>query len=173
MTGEERVILVDVNDSVLGTEEKLRAHESGVLHRAFSVFLIDAGNRVLLQQRAIAKYHSPGLWSNSCCGHPRPGEDTRTAAARRLVEEMRVTCDLVSAGRFLYRAELGNGLIEHELDHLFVGRFTGDPDPAPEEVDQWAWMGWPALVDDCVKRPDRYTAWLPKALTALGDPSRL
>jgi isopentenyl-diphosphate delta-isomerase len=170
---EDRVILVDASDRALGTEEKLRAHESGALHRAFSVFVIDDDNRVLLQQRATTKYHSAGLWSNTCCGHPRPGEETRTAAARRLVEEMQVACDLVPAGRFLYRAQLGNGLVEHELDHLFIGRFTADPTPAPEEVDRWTWMAWPALVDDCARHPDRYTAWLPKALAALGDPWRL
>lgn len=160
-------MLVDADDRELGTEEKLRAHRRGVLHRAFSVFIVDARDRVLLQRRAPGKYHSAGLWSNSCCGHPRPGEDVREAAERRLLEEMGISVPLTPRGTFVYQARLDNQLVEHELDHLFVGRYTGDPRPDPEEADGWAWETWTRLAADCAARPQRYTAWLPLALGAL------
>jgi isopentenyl-diphosphate delta-isomerase len=163
------VVLVDHDDRELGTEEKLRAHESGVLHRAFSVFVVDERERVLVQRRASGKYHSPGLWSNTCCGHPRPGEDVRAAAERRLNEEMGIALSLASRGTFVYQANLGNGLVEHELDHLFVGRFSGEPKPDPSEADDWAWESWSALEAGCAARPERYTAWLPLALRALNS----
>lgn len=169
---EERVILVDADDVVVGSEEKLRAHETGVLHRAFSVFVVDDRGRVLLQRRAPGKYHSAGLWSNTCCGHPRPGEDVAAAAARRLREEMGISCDLSARGRFQYRADLGNGLVEHELDHLFVGRFTGDPTPDLSEASEWAWVPWTEVEADTARRPERFSAWLPHALGAMGGPPR-
>jgi isopentenyl-diphosphate delta-isomerase len=166
---EERVILVDANDVAVGTEGKLRAHQKGLLHRAFSVFVLDSMGRVLLQQRADAKYHSGGLWSNTCCGHPRTNEDIRLAAQRRLTEEMGIVCELREVGTFTYRADLGNGLVEHEVDHLFIGDFEGDPAPDPAEVASWTWMPMSAAQSDCPARPGRYTAWFPLALTALGD----
>ena len=160
-------MLVDRDDREIGTEEKLRAHETGALHRAFSVFVFDDQQRVLLQRRAAGKYHSAGLWSNTCCGHPRPGEDVGAAAARRLTEEMGIRVSLTPRGAFIYQASLTNGLTEHELDHVFVGRFNGDPSPDHGEADDWAWTPVAALEADCATRPERYTAWLPLALRSL------
>jgi isopentenyl-diphosphate Delta-isomerase len=164
---EERVILVDADDREIGTEEKLRAHEQGALHRAFSVFLFDDRGRVLLQRRAIGKYHSAGLWSNTCCGHPRPGESIPSAAARRLHEEMGIACELTPRSSFVYSAMLGRGLTEHELDHVLTGRFSGMPSPDPQEVDTWGWMPIADLVTECAEYPGRFTAWLPMALHSL------
>jgi isopentenyl-diphosphate delta-isomerase len=166
LNSEERVVLVDAEDRAIGTAEKLRAHQTGELHRAVSVFVLDEKGRVLLQRRAAGKYHSAGKWSNTCCGHPRPGEDPRAAAERRLREEMGVTCGLRSVGYFVYRAEVG-GLVEHELDHVFIGEFDGEPNANPAEVDDWAWMGLRELRADCAARPERYTVWLPLALASL------
>jgi isopentenyl-diphosphate delta-isomerase len=168
LTSEERVVLVDRDDREVGTEEKLRAHQTGVLHRAFSVFVMDDQDRVLLQQRAAGKYHSGGLWTNTCCGHPRPGESVRRAAERRLQEEMGIDVDLAPSGRFLYRANLENGLVEHELDHVFVGRFDGAPSPDPGEAADWRWESRPQLEAAVAAHPERFTAWLPLALRALG-----
>lgn len=164
---EERVVLVDADDREVGTEEKLRAHRSGLLHRAVSVFVFDRLGRTLLQCRADGKYHSAGKWSNTCCSHPRPGETSIDAAERRLTEEMGIRCALSRAFSFEYRAELGDGLVEHELDHVFVGRFDGSPKPDPSEVQAWDWVELPKLRADCAADPDRYTAWLPLALLQL------
>ena len=164
---EERVILVDALDREVGSEEKLRAHQRGVLHRAFSVFVFDGHDRLLLQQRARSKYHSRGLWSNTCCGHPRPGEATPAAAARRLMEEMGISCALEPRLSFTYRAQLDHGLVEHELDHVFTGRFERTPQPDRGEVQSWGWMSLPRLRQECENHPDRYTAWLPLALAEL------
>jgi isopentenyl-diphosphate delta-isomerase len=158
------VVLVDRNDREIGTEEKLRAHEAGALHRAISVFVFDSHGRVLLQRRARQKYHSAGKWSNTCCSHPRPGESPVDAAHRRLGEEMGIDCALTPAFSFIYRAELDRGLIEHELDHVFVGTFTGAPKPDAREVASWGWMPMLALIADCATVPEEYTAWLPTAL---------
>ena len=166
------MVLVDRDDTELGTEEKLRAHENGKLHRAFSVFVFDAsGQRVLLQRRAAGKYHSAGLWSNPCCGHPRPAEDVAAAAARRLGEEMGIDVSLEPAGHFVYRAELGNGLVEHELDHLFVGRFAGDPSPDPDEVGEWKWVKWSDVRSAVHEDPAGFSAWLPMAIERLATQS--
>jgi isopentenyl-diphosphate delta-isomerase len=175
LSSEERVVLVDRNDRELGTEEKLRAHLLGVLHRAVSVFVFDRHDRLLLQRRATRKYHSAGKWSNTCCSHPRPGEAPLEAARRRLSEEMGFACDLRPAFSFTYRAELDRGLVEHELDHVFVGRFTGTPQPDASEVSGWGWMPLPALIADCAVDRDKYSAWLPTALEEMirrGMPSR-
>jgi isopentenyl-diphosphate delta-isomerase len=156
----EHVVLVDADDRALGSMEKLRAHAEGRLHRAFSVFVFDRGGRLLLQRRAPVKYHSPGLWSNTCCGHPRPGEDVADAAARRLGEEMGFRTDLRPRFRFVYRAELPPGLVEHELDHVFAGAFEGEPRPDPSEVDAWRWIDLGELAREIAARPDAFTAWL-------------
>ncbi|MFL5581685.1 MAG: isopentenyl-diphosphate Delta-isomerase [Gemmatimonadaceae bacterium] len=161
---EEHVVLVDADDVPVGVQEKLRAHEDGSLHRAVSVFLFDASGALLLQRRALAKYHSGGLWSNAACGHPRPDETPLGAARRRLREEMGLECALRSAFRFTYRAELGGGLSEHEVDHVFVGRCEQDPVPDPAEVSEWKWMGLEAVRDDLRRRAERYTAWFGIAL---------
>src|SRR5205085_4273578 len=136
----EQVILVDECDRELGVSEKLQAHRAGALHRAFSIFIFDADKRLLLQKRAQTKYHSAGLWSNTACGHPRPGEPTEAAAHRRLREEMRFDCALRPAFQFLYRAELSGGLVEHEYDHVFVGEFDDEPVPDRAEVEDWRWV---------------------------------
>jgi isopentenyl-diphosphate Delta-isomerase len=164
---EERVVLVDDHDGELGTESKLAAHVTGKLHRAFSVFVFDSAGRMLLQRRAATKYHSGGLWSNTCCGHPRPGEPVVAAATRRLREEMGFDCVLRPTFSFIYRAEVGNGLSEHEYDHVLVGRFDGTPNPSPEEVGAWRWADMDELSADVVEHADRYSAWFQIALEEL------
>jgi isopentenyl-diphosphate Delta-isomerase len=154
------VILVDPNDRPIGAQDKQAAHRDGRLHRAVSVFLINRSGRWLLQRRAPVKYHSGGLWSNTCCGHPRPGETTLQAAERRLREELGVEVRLQPVMQFQYRAELSNGLIEHELDHVFMGQFEGEPTPNPDEVDACAWVDPDALGREIDQYPDRFTAWL-------------
>jgi isopentenyl-diphosphate delta-isomerase len=164
---KEYVVLVDEHDKEIGLAPKLDAHRTGELHRAFSVMLIDAGNRVLLQRRAFAKYHSGGRWANTCCGHPRAGESVVDAAERRLTEEMGIACELKAAGSFIYRADVGSGLIEHELDHLLIGRFDGEPVPTTSEVVEWRWSSLAEVRSDLAARPDAYAAWFPDALNAL------
>jgi len=161
---DERVIIVDMEDHETGTAPKLAAHVTGDLHRAVSVLLADGNGRVLLQRRALEKYHSPGLWTNTCCGHPRPGELTEAAAARRLIEEMGIRASIDRVATFTYRAELDHGLIEHEVDHLFVGRWSGKPNPNPAEVAEWKWMNISVLRQDLAANPRAYTAWLPLVL---------
>lgn len=165
----EHVVLVDPQDRELGTEEKMAAHQRGVLHRAFSVFVFDRQSRLLIQRRADGKYHSAGLWSNTCCGHPRPGEPTARAARRRLSEEMGFDCPLTAVFSFVYRADLGGGLTEHELDHVFIGRFTGVPRPDRAEVSEWRAVAIPELLDDFAKTPERYSVWLPIALGGIQE----
>ena len=171
MDRRERVILVDERDAPVGELEKLEAHRRGTLHRAFSVFVLDGEGRVLLQRRAEAKYHSGGLWSNTCCGHPRPGEETRAAATRRLREEMGFECALEGVGAFVYHARVGD-LMEHELDHVFAGRFDGDPRPDPAEVAEWRWISMDELARDLEVHPERYTVWLANALSLYSATSR-
>lgn len=161
------VVLVDPNDTTLGVEEKLLAHQKGLLHRAVSVFILDRSNRLLMQQRALSKYHSPGLWSNTCCGHPEVGESPLAAANRRLVQEMNITCDLVRIGGFMYRAEVGDDLIEHEYDHVFLGYSDNDPEVSREEVEAFEWVTLDELTRDMKANPDRYTKWFPEALSYL------
>jgi len=157
---EERVILVDERDREVGSSEKLRAHLTGALHRAFSVFVFDGEGRLLLQKRASGKYHSGGLWSNTACGHPRPGEATAAAARRRLREEMNFDCELREEFSFLYRAELEGGLVEHEYDHVFAGTFAGRPSPDPAEVEDWEWVAIEELRRGVGLEPARYSRWL-------------
>ncbi|HWP38762.1 MAG TPA: isopentenyl-diphosphate Delta-isomerase [Gemmatimonadales bacterium] len=164
---QDMVVLVDADDHEVGSAEKLAVHREGRLHRAFSVFLHDGQGRLLLQRRASHKYHSGGLWSNTCCGHPRPGEATNEAARRRLREEMGVDTDLEPVISFVYREEVGQGLVEHELDHVFVGRIEGAPQPNPEEVSEWRWVKVEDLRADLGEHPDRYTVWLKPALEGL------
>lgn len=165
---EEMVLLVDENDRELGSAPKGRVHRTGERHRAVSVFLFDDHGRTLLQRRADAKYHSPGLWSNTCCGHPRPGETPLVAAKRRLREEMGIECELTHVATFEYRADVGQGLLEHEVDHVYRGTFTGAPSPDPSEVGDWEWKDLDALAADCVGNPSRYSVWLPLALARIG-----
>ena len=160
----ESVILVDERDVESGSCEKLEAHRTGALHRAFSVVLVNSRGEILMQRRALAKYHSGGLWSNACCGHPRPGEGVLLAARRRLREEMGILCDLTPGGSFIYRASVTSELTEHEFDHVFAGRYDGDPLPNPDEVMEWRWSDTMAELDRLHARPELYTAWLPLVL---------
>lgn len=155
----ELVVLVDGEDRPLGTAPKLEAHRSGLLHRALSVVVRDRRGRLLLQKRAAGKYHSGGLWTNTCCSHPRPGEPVRRAAARRLREEMGVACALVRLMTTTYRADVGNGLIEHELVHVFGGRSDGPIRPDPREAEGFAWVTPEALAHDLAATPERFSAW--------------
>ena len=165
------IILVNEFDQPIGEMEKLQAHKSGLLHRAFSVFILtktDAGYAVLLQKRSADKYHSAGLWSNSCCSHPKVGEATHTAAQRRCMEEIGLTSDLQHCGHFIYRAELENGLTEHELDHVFyaiTGKVT--PTPNPDEVAELRWVQINELEQDLNSNPAQYSIWLKPALALL------
>lgn len=155
----EKVILVDKNDQVLGAMEKMEAHEKGELHRAFSVFLFNEKGDFLLQQRAKDKYHSGGLWTNTCCSHPRPGETVLAAAKRRLREEMGMTAKLSEAFTFIYHAPLDHNLVEHELDHVLVGRARTSPTLNPKEVADWKYMSLDDVAIDLELHPKRYTAW--------------
>jgi isopentenyl-diphosphate delta-isomerase len=160
---EEKVVLVNEQDEAIGVEDKARAHLRGVLHRAFSVFVINAAGELLLQKRALTKYHSQGLWSNTCCGHPRPGEAIGEAARRRLREEMGFDSSLTELFEFVYRADLEDGLIENEYDHVLVGRFEGIPAPDPAEVAEWKWAELTALSADLKVHPESYTYWFRNA----------
>jgi isopentenyl-diphosphate delta-isomerase len=157
----QEIILVDGEDKPVGSASKLEAHqEGGTLHRAFSVFIFDHSGRMLLQRRARTKYHFGGLWSNACCGHPRPGEDTADAARRRLREEFGFETEIDDLFRFTYRAtDEASGLTEHEFDHVFHGEFDGEPLPDPDEIEGWRWVDADALRADLVANPERYTPW--------------
>jgi len=157
---EEQVLLVNERDEVVGTMGKLEAHQVGALHRAFSIFLFDDQKRLLLQKRAAGKYHSAGLWSNTCCSHPRPQEALEDAARRRLREEMGIDTPVEHRFSFLYKATFDNGLMEHELDHVFFGRWTGPARPHPEEAEDWKYMILDELARDLFQRPECYTVWL-------------
>lgn len=153
------VVLVDEKDRALGTCEKMEAHRKGFLHRAFSVFVFDASGRLLLQQRALEKYHCAGLWSNTCCSHPYPLEDELSAATRRLQEELGFTTPLTKAFDFVYRAELDNGLIEHEFDHVFIGTYEGLVGPNPAEVMAVEYVHLDALAKRMAAEPEQFTPW--------------
>lgn len=156
---EEKVILVNTQDQPMGLMEKMEAHEKGLLHRAFSVFVVNDKGEVLLQQRADSKYHSGGLWTNTCCSHPRDGEDLISAGKRRLREEMGFEVDLKYAFAFIYRAELDKGMTEHEFDHVMTGVYNDAPYPNPDEVGGWKYMKWDDLIADMANNPENYTAW--------------
>lgn len=165
----EQVILVDIHDNSVGTEEKIKAHELALLHRAFSVFVFNKKGELMIQRRALHKYHSPGLWTNTCCSHPRPGENTMDAAHRRLQEEMGFDCKLDWKFSFIYKAPFDNGLTEHEFDHVFIGSFNHDPIINPEEVDSWKWIKIDDLMEDVKKNPEVYTVWFRIALEKMEE----
>jgi len=156
---EERLILVDEADRPQGEGGKLDVHRRGLRHRAFSIFVWNGAGEMLLQRRAAGKYHSAGLWANSCCGHPRPGEQVRDAASRRLGEELGMTASLEPLGQYSYRADLPNALVENELVHLFAGLAEGDPQPNPDEVERVRWITPAALLEDMAATPEAYAAW--------------
>lgn len=157
---EDRVILVDESDQEIGSEEKLKAHRQGQLHRAFSIFVFNPQGQILLQKRSTKKYHSDGLWSNTCCSHPRPGEPFEQEVRRKLIQEMGFECELQRIFSFTYKVEFQNDLIEHEIDHVFIGRYAGDPTPNPDEVDGWQWMDLEVLLNDVKTNPQAYSYWL-------------
>ena len=156
---EEKVILVNENDEPIGLMEKLEAHQRALLHRAFSVFVLNDKNEVLLQQRAHHKYHSPLLWTNTCCSHQREGETNIQAGTRRLFEEMGFTTELKELFHFIYKAPFDNGLTEHELDHVMIGYYNEAPKINLDEVASWKWMSIEAVKHDIAKQPQLYTVW--------------
>ena len=143
------VILVNEQDRQTGTMEKMEVHQKAILHRAFSVFIFNDKGEMLLQKRAVKKYHSGGLWTNTCCSHPQPGEDTLEAAGKRLQEEMGFNTTLNKAFTFIYKAELDNGLTEHEFDHVFIGNFNGEVQPDPEEVEDYCYQSRLKMIRNC------------------------
>ena len=156
---EEQVILVNENNEQIGLMPKMEAHEKAVLHRAFSVFIFNNENELMLQQRAFGKYHSPGLWTNTCCSHQRDGESNIDAGKRRLQEEMGFTADLQESISFIYKAPFDNGLTEHEYDHVLLGSYNGEPTINTEEVASWKWMKMDDIKVDMALHPENYTAW--------------
>ncbi len=156
---EEQVILVNKNDEQIGTMPKLEAHEKGVLHRAFSVFIFNDKNELLLQQRASCKYHSPLLWTNTCCSHQRVGETNIEAGRRRLYEEMGFVTELKDVLSFIYKAPFDNGLTEHEFDHVLVGTYLENPILNTDEVNDYKWMTLEAIKQDMELQPEIYTVW--------------
>jgi len=153
------ITLVDANDTITGYEEKLEVHKKGLLHRAFSILIFNKNGEMLIHQRALEKYHSPGLWTNACCGHPNQGEDLLEAAHRRLGEEMGFDCELNFKFKFHYRAEFDNGLIENELDHVFRGQYDTSFTVNPLEVADYKWMEVKDIQIDIQKNPENYTVW--------------
>lgn len=164
---QEQVILVDELDNAIGTMEKMEAHEKGILHRAFSVFIFNSKGELLLQQRALTKYHSAGLWTNTCCSHPSPSENTLDAAKRRLKEEMGLACELNYKTSFIYKTNFDNGLIEHEFDHVFFGNCDHEPSINLEEVERYLWKDVIEIMDDIKKDPEKYTSWFKIAMKNL------
>ncbi len=168
----EQVILVTPDDKAIGTMEKMEAHVKGLLHRAFSVLLYNSRGEMLLQKRAKGKYHSAGLWTNACCSHPVPGEPIEVAAKRRLREEMGIDATPSFAYKFIYKVPLDNNLTEHELDHVLIGIFEGEPVVNPEEVEDWKYVDLATLKKDVKTSPEKYTYWFrlilehPEAISA-------
>jgi len=156
---EEQVILVNEQDEQIGLMPKLEAHQKGVLHRAFSVFVFNQNDELMLQKRALHKYHSPGLWTNTCCSHQRDGESNLEAGARRLQEEMGFVTPLQESVSFIYKAPFDNGLTEHEYDHVLIGYYDQVPVINPEEVADWKWMPLDEVKTDIEEHPEQYTAW--------------
>ncbi len=155
----EHVVLVDEKDTFIGTMDKMEAHEKGVLHRAFSIFILNKKNEMLLQRRALTKYHSGGLWTNTCCSHQRKGETTLEAGKRRLEEEMGFTVPLKTLFSFIYKVPFDNGLTEHEFDYVLLGYFEGEPIINPEEVEDWDWVSLENINKELRENPKKYTFW--------------
>lgn len=156
---EEQVILVNENDEQIGLMPKLEAHKKALLHRAFSVFIFNNENELMLQQRAAHKYHSPKLWTNTCCSHQRNGESNIEAGKRRLQEEMGFVTALEESISFIYKAPFDNGLTEHEYDHILIGKYNKEPIINPDEVSNWKWMSLDAVKSDMKIHPEVYTEW--------------
>jgi len=156
---DQRVILVDEHDKELGVKDKLAVHQQGDLHRCFSIFIFNKSGKMLLQKRAADKYHSGGLWSNACCGHPYPGTTTQAAAEERLKYEMGLDCSLREAFSFLYQTKLENGFVEYEFDHVFIGSADSDPRPNQAEVQDWRWINMASLEAELKDKPETFTYW--------------
>ena len=156
---KEKVILVDVNDNQIGLMEKIEAHEKALLHRAFSVFVLNDKKELMLQRRALTKYHSPGLWTNTCCSHQREGESTLNAAKRRLMEEMGFVTELKEQFSFIYKAEFDNGLTEHEFDHVLTGIYNDEPLINADEVAEWKWISLKEVKRQIEQNPEDFTPW--------------
>jgi isopentenyl-diphosphate Delta-isomerase len=167
MDDKEMVILVDENDRQLGTMEKMEAHRKGILHRAFSVFIFNPAGEMLLQRRAADKYHSPGLLTNTCCSHPRPGESTADAASRRLIEEMGIKADLRHKTSFIYKTRFDNALTEHEFDHVFFGVTNKSPVINRHEVQEYCWMKIENIKEEIKRNPEQFTSWFRIAMEKL------
>ena len=165
----EEVILVDEHDVSVGAMEKMEAHEKAVLHRAFSVFIFNAGGEMLLQQRALSKYHSGGLWTNSCCSHPRPGEEIYEAASRRLTEEMGFTTPIKKVFDFIYKADFSNGLTEYEFDHVFAGYYDGKIEPNKNEVCNYQYRSMQEIESMLKHEPELFTVWFHIAFPKVMD----
>lgn len=163
----EYVVLVDNKDNQIGLMEKQAAHVNPTLHRAFSIFVFNSKGEMLLQQRALTKYHTPGLWTNTCCSHPRDGESLQQATKRRLMEEMGMECDLKEVFSFIYKADVMQGLIEHEFDHVFVGTTDVTPIINREEVESYKYETVANIAKDIEKNPQNYTAWFKIAFAKL------
>ncbi len=158
---KEMIILVDQNNRELGTGEKIQVHKEGKLHRAFSIFIFNSDGELLIQRRANQKYHSGGLWANTCCGHPRFGENLHAAAIRRLQEEMGFKANnLKPAFSFIYKTVFDDGLIEHEYDFVFIGTYNGKVQPDPDEVSEYQWVSFDSLKKDVQDCPEKYVYWL-------------
>ena len=166
---KQKVVLVDKDDNTLGTMEKMAAHENGSLHRAFSIFVFNSNKELMIHQRALSKYHSPGLWTNTCCSHPRINEDVEENAHQRLMEEMGFDCPLQKAFTFLYKADVGQGLIEHEYDHVFIGTSDIQPKINPEEVEAWKYVNMEDLRTDIENNEQNYTEWFKIAFEKVED----
>ena len=165
----EEVILVNEQDEQVGTMEKMEAHRKAVLHRAFSVFIFHDKGEMLLQQRAVSKYHSGGLWTNACCSHPKPGEETIDAAQRRMKEELGFGATLSKAFDFTYKADFENGLTEYEFDHVFVGNYEGNIEPDPKEVKEYCFKSMEEIRETLQSHPQKYTVWFAIAFDKVWD----
>ncbi len=163
----EEVILVNEQDEQTGTIEKMEAHRKALLHRAFSVFIFNGKGEMLLQQRALGKYHSPGLWTNACCSHPRPGEEVETAALRRLKEEMGIETSLKKIFDFIYRTDFDNGLTEYEFDHVYIGDYPGLLEPDKREVKDYCFRTMEDISQDLIRYPEKYSSWFKIAFPLL------
>lgn len=161
------VIILNENGEEIGVEEKISAHKRGLLHRAFSIFIFNSKDEVLLQKRAREKYHSGSLWSNTCCSHPAPGESILDAAHRRLKEEFGFDCPLFEVGDFFYKISFSNDLVENEHDYVIKGFYEGEVFPDDREVEDYKWVLWDDLLKDIKKRPDIYTFWLKKIVSLM------
>lgn len=166
---EEKIILVDRDDLELGSIEKMEAHVKGMIHRAFSIFIFNEKGEMMIQKRASHKYHSGGLWTNTCCSHPNWGETLEDAVNRRLQEEMGFGCELKEVKSFLYYAELDNNLIEHELDHIFIGNYDREPVINKSEVEDWKWVNIKDLKKEILEEPEKFTYWFKFAMEEVLD----